>query len=123
MNYDERIKVKLFRQAEKFRAFKQGEVIFKEGDPGHEMFVIRNGTVNIRVGEKTVATLEQDEIFGEMTMIDRRPRSATAVAASDCELVPVDGRNFIFLVTQTPNFAMQLLQIMASRLRDMDKLL
>ncbi len=117
MNYEERIKIKLFRNAENFRAFKKGDYVFREGDPGQEMFVIRNGSVDILVGQKKVITLEQDEVFGEMALVDHQPRSATVIAASDCELVPIDERHFHFLVTQTPNFATQLLKILASRLR------
>jgi CRP-like cAMP-binding protein len=112
-----RIKIRLFRNADNFRTFKSGEVIFRQGDAGEEMFVIRNGTVDIRVGEKTVVTLEQDEVFGEMALVDHLPRSATAVAASDCELVPIDTRRFLFLIGQTPHFALQIMQMLAARLR------
>jgi CRP-like cAMP-binding protein len=119
-NYEAHIKIRLFRNATNFRAYKSGDCIFREGDPGEEMFVIRSGAVNIRVGEKTIATLEQDEVFGEMALVDHQPRSATAIAATDCELIPIDSRHFLFLVGQTPNFAVHMMQILASRLRQMD---
>jgi len=120
MTYNCPIKIRLFRNSTNFRAYKAGEVIFREGDVGAEMFVVRNGSVDIRLGEKTVATLAQDEIFGEMALVDKQPRSATAVAATDCELVPIDMKHFLFLVTQTPNFSVQVMQILTYRLREMD---
>ncbi|HEU5100134.1 MAG TPA: Crp/Fnr family transcriptional regulator [Roseiflexaceae bacterium] len=56
-------------------------------------------------------------IVGEMALIDDRPRSATAVAATDCRLVPIDERRFTFLVQQTPMFALAVMRVMAERLR------
>jgi CRP-like cAMP-binding protein len=120
MNYSSPVKIPLFRNATDFRAYKCGDFIFREGDAGDEMFVIRLGKVDIRLGDKTVATLEQDEIFGEMALVDRHPRSANAVAATDCEVVPINTKHFLFLVGQTPNFSLQIMQILAVRLRQMD---
>ena len=117
---EERIKIKLFRNADNFRPYKAGDVIFKEGDPGEELFIIRNGRVDILVGDRVVTTLEQDEVFGEMAIVDKQPRSATAIAATDCELVPVDNRRFLFLIGQTPHFAIHIMQMLAARLRQMD---
>ena len=114
---DARIKIRLFRNAEDFRVVKAGEVIFKEGEPGDEMYVIRNGQVQILVGKTVVATLEQDEVFGEMALLDNHPRSATAMAATDCELVCITSKRFLFLISQTPHFALQLMQMLAARLR------
>ncbi len=115
-----RIKVGFFKNADNFIKFKSGDVIFKEGDPGTEMYVVRSGTIDLRIGDKTLDTLGEEETFGEMALIDQRPRSASAVAASDCEIVPVDSKRFLFLVQQTPNFALLMLKIMANRLRNMD---
>ena len=70
----------LFRNATDTRPFAAGATIFREGDEGHEMFVIREGLVEILLHDKVVATLSEGEIFGEMALIDARPRSATARA-------------------------------------------
>jgi CRP-like cAMP-binding protein len=90
------------------RSFKAGDVIFREGDEAKELFVIRSGKVRIQIGNRTVAELSADSIFGEMALIDSEPRSATAVAATDVELVPVSEKQFLFLVSQTPYFAQRL---------------
>jgi CRP/FNR family cyclic AMP-dependent transcriptional regulator len=115
-----RIKVGIFKSANDFRTFKAGETIFSEGDPGEEMFVVRKGTVSLKINGQLIVTAEEDETFGEMALIDGRTRSATAEAVTDCEVVPIDSRRFLFLVHQTPNFALIMLRVLANRLRTMD---
>jgi CRP-like cAMP-binding protein len=68
---------------------KAGETIFKEGDPATELYVIQSGRVGIHLGNRLLDTLETNEIFGEMALIDSAPRSATAIATTDVRLVPV----------------------------------
>lgn len=111
----------LFRNAADTRTFADGEAIFQEGDEGHEMFVVRNGAVEIVVHDAVIATLGEGEIFGEMALIDARPRSAAARARGDCTVVPVDERRFTFLVQQTPQFALQVMRTLADRLRSADR--
>jgi CRP-like cAMP-binding protein len=103
------------------RAFKQGEVIFREGDPAKELFVIKSGQVEITSGNRLLATLTENGIFGEMALIDKEPRSATVTAATDVEIVPVDERQFMFLVSQTPFFALKVMRVLAGRLRVANK--
>jgi len=99
------------------RSFKAGEVIFKAGDPGSELFVIRDGTVSVRVGDKTVETLTSSEIFGEMAIVDGKPRSATVIAETDCVVVPVSEKLFLLMVREAPFFALAVMRVLASRLR------
>jgi hypothetical protein len=120
MASDTKMRIPLFRNSENFRTYKQGDVIFREGELGSEMYIVRKGNVELRVGERVLDTLEEDELFGEMALVDGQPRSATAVAATECELVPIDQRRFLFLVQQTPLFALQLMSLLAFRLRRMD---
>jgi CRP-like cAMP-binding protein len=97
--------------------YKAGDVIFNEGDAAQELFIIQSGEVEIRLGNRVLETLPQYSIFGEMALIDAAPRSATAVAASDVKLVPVTEKQFLFLVGNTPHFALNMMRIMARRLR------
>jgi CRP-like cAMP-binding protein len=99
------------------REFKAGDVIFKEGDPAQELFIIQSGAVEIRLGNRILETLPQYSIFGEMALIDNAPRSATAVAASDVKLVAVSEKQFLFLISNTPYFALNVMRVMARRLR------
>jgi CRP/FNR family transcriptional regulator, cyclic AMP receptor protein len=99
------------------QSLKAGSVIFREGDEANELFVIKSGQVRIQIGNRTVTELGQDSIFGEMALIDSEPRSATAIAATDVELVPISEKQFLFLVSQTPHFALKVMRVLAQRLR------
>jgi CRP/FNR family transcriptional regulator, cyclic AMP receptor protein len=99
------------------REFKAGEIIFKEGDAGAEFFVIHSGKVDIRLGNRQLGSLGDHDIFGEMALIDTAPRSATAVAATDVKIVPIGEKQFLFLVSQTPHFALNVMRTLARRLR------
>jgi CRP-like cAMP-binding protein len=103
------------------RVFKQGEIIFREGDPATELFVIKSGRVEVTTGNRLLATLDDNGIFGEMALIDKSPRSATITAATDVELVPVNEKQFLFLVSQTPFFALKVMRVLAGRLRAANK--
>ena len=99
------------------REFKAGDVIFNEGDAAQEMFVIQSGTVQITLGDRQLTTLGKHDIFGEMALIDSAPRSATAIATTDVTLVPVGEKQFLFLVSRTPHFALNVMRVLARRLR------
>jgi len=103
------------------KLLKAGSVIFREGDEARELFVIKSGEVRIQIGNRTVADLKADSIFGEMALIDKEPRSATAVAVTDVELVAVSEKQFLFLVSQTPYFALKVMRVLAQRLRATNK--
>jgi CRP/FNR family transcriptional regulator, cyclic AMP receptor protein len=103
------------------RDYKAGDVVFKEGDVADALFIIQSGEVEIRLGNRVLEKLPQYSIFGEMALIDASPRSATAAAASDVKLVPVTEKQFLFLISNTPHFALNVMRIMARRLRVMNK--
>ena len=103
------------------RGFKAGDVIFQQGDAAEELYVVQSGTVEIRLGNRVLDTLSELLIFGEMALIDRSPRSATAVAATDVSLVPVGEKQFLFLVSRTPHFALNVMRVLAQRLRTTNK--
>jgi CRP/FNR family cyclic AMP-dependent transcriptional regulator len=83
--------------------------------------VIKSGQVRIQIGNRTITELGQESIFGEMALIDSQPRSATATAITDVELVPVSEKQFLFLVSQTPYFALKVMRVLAQRLRVTNK--
>jgi CRP-like cAMP-binding protein len=99
------------------RDFKAGDVIFNQGDPASELFVIKSGKVEVRLGNRRLAALSDHDIFGEMALIDSAPRSATAMAVTDVKLVPVGEKQFLFMVGRTPHFALNVMRAMARRLR------
>jgi CRP/FNR family transcriptional regulator, cyclic AMP receptor protein len=112
------IRFNLFQRAHDLVTYTAGETIFAKGDPGDRMYVITSGTVRIEDGGRHIATLGQGELLGELALIDAAPRSADAVAETGCALAPIDRPRFLFLVQQTPYFAVQVMQAMAERLRE-----
>jgi CRP/FNR family cyclic AMP-dependent transcriptional regulator len=103
------------------QTIKAGGTIFREGDEAQELFVIKSGQVRIQIGNRTITELSADSIFGEMALIDNEPRSATATAVTDVELVAVSEKQFLFLVSQTPYFALKVMRVLAQRLRATNK--
>jgi CRP/FNR family transcriptional regulator, cyclic AMP receptor protein len=101
--------------------FAAGDVIFAEGDKGDAMYVIRNGEVTVERNGKVMETLGGGGIFGEMALIDGSPRSATVRAKTDCEVAPINEKSFLFLVHETPFFAVAVMRTLADRLRRMDE--
>jgi CRP/FNR family transcriptional regulator, cyclic AMP receptor protein len=89
----------------------------REGDPAVELFVVKSGTVEIRIRDRLIGTLGERSIFGEMALVDGNPRSATASAATDTELVPLAEKGFSLLVAYQPNFALSLLRVLVKHVR------
>ncbi len=113
---------KLVQHADNVIAYKDGQIIFQAGDPGDCMYVIRSGEVDIHIHDKVVETVAPGGIFGEMALLDKEARSATAMARGDCEVVPIDQKRFLFMVQQTPFFALELMKVLTHRLRTMNRL-
>ncbi|HEX2448498.1 MAG TPA: cyclic nucleotide-binding domain-containing protein [Methyloceanibacter sp.] len=99
------------------QAFSAGEVIFREGDKADTMYVIRSGEVVIERAGQVFASLTSGAIFGEMALIDNSPRSATARAKTNCELTVIGQETFLFLIHETPFFAMAVMRTLVDRLR------
>ncbi len=100
-----------------------GEKVFQVGDPADDMYIVRAGSVEIRADGNTLERVEANGIFGEMALIDNAPRSADAVIVEDADILPVDKKLFIFLVHETPYFALDVMRILAQRLRAMNELM
>jgi CRP-like cAMP-binding protein len=112
----------VFRNSKEQREVAAGETIFTEGDTGREMLGLISGTVELRKDDRTVRILEPGETFGEMSIVSEAPRSLTAVATEASVLAVIDERAFLFLVHETPMFAIQVMRSMAERIRDLDAL-
>ncbi len=97
-----------------------GAVIFSAGDTGNEMFVVKEGEVELLVNNKAVEVVPADGFFGEMALIEDSPRSATAVAKTDCVLVPINEQRFEFMVHEVPLFAVHVMKGLSRRLRTLD---
>jgi CRP-like cAMP-binding protein len=81
------------------------------------MYVVLDGDVEVRIRHELIEVLGPGEILGEMALIDTKARSATAVARSKCRLALVDEHSFLFLVEETPFFALHVMRVLVHRLR------
>jgi len=104
------------------RSVVAGTTIFAKGDPGSSLFAVCSGTVKISnrspEGKDAVFNLiSPGEIFGEIALLDGRPRTADALAMANCELMVIDRRDFIPLVKTRPDVALQLIEMICARIR------
>ena len=97
-----------------------GQIIFREGDPGDAVYVVLDGRVELHVNGQLVETVEPGGVLGEMALIEQAPRVATATARTACDLQPISEARFMSMIQQTPHFALQIMKVIASRLRAMN---
>ncbi len=112
---------RVFESAPKIVEVGVGETIFARGDGSAEMYGVIEGVVEIRIDDKTLETVTAGAFFGEMALIDASARSASAVAQTRCRLAVLDEERFLFMVQQTPFFAVQVMRVLVARLRAMDR--
>ena len=110
----------IFETETKPAKFSAGDIIFSSGDEGDVMYVIKEGEVDLRLGGRTVETVGAEGFFGEMSLIEEGPRTATAVAKTDCTLIPINERRFEFMVHEVPFFALNVIRSLSRRLRNVD---
>jgi CRP-like cAMP-binding protein len=97
-----------------------GDVIFAAGEPAELMYVIKEGEVEITKDGRVIETLGPDGFFGELAIVDGSPRSATARAKTESQLIPITEKQFLFMVAETPFFSIVVLRKLAERLRRRD---
>jgi CRP-like cAMP-binding protein len=115
--------VRLFKSGDEDRTFAAGEVIFSKGEPAHQMYVVLQGEVDVQRDGRHLVSLGAGSLLGEMALVGDHIRSASAVAKTACRLAIVSERRFVFLVQETPFFALHVMRTMADRLRRADELL
>ncbi|MDK9725365.1 MAG: EAL domain-containing protein [Sterolibacteriaceae bacterium MAG5] len=110
----------LLKPADKVEFRRAGEIIFEMGQPGSVMYVIKSGRASIRVGDRIFDTVEKGATIGEMAILDGSPRSATALAVTDCEIVAIDKARLLDMVQHEPSVAIEMTKSMVRRLRSMN---
>jgi CRP/FNR family transcriptional regulator, cyclic AMP receptor protein len=107
---------------------KDGETLFRAGDPGESLFLVRNGEIELYVrdnaGQKIILDIERPgDFFGEIALLDAGARTATAVSLTDCELIELDRDDLLLLFKQKPDAALSMLAAMGRMTRKADELL
>jgi CRP/FNR family cyclic AMP-dependent transcriptional regulator len=113
--------VRHFQGARRLVTARAGDTIFREGDAGRFTYVLLDGIADVRVGDTVVEEARAGALLGEMAIVDASVRSATVVAVTDCQLVPIDARQFDLLVRETPEFARHVILVITERLRRMNE--
>jgi CRP-like cAMP-binding protein len=113
--------IEMFRSDPAAQPLAAGQILFEEGQPGETMFVVTEGEVDLTVHGRSIEVVGPGGIFGEMVLVDRKARSATARAKTPAKVVPISQRRFLYLVQSTPFFAIEVMSIMAERLRRMNE--
>jgi len=98
-----------------------GHVLFKEGDVGDCMYIIYRGQVKIHKGNATLAILKENEVFGELSLLDSETRSASATAHTDCFLFKIDQEPFYELLETRTEIAKGFIKILCQRLRALNE--
>jgi CRP/FNR family transcriptional regulator, cyclic AMP receptor protein len=106
----------------KRRSVARGATIFAKGDPGTGLMGVLAGSVKISVAsangrDVVLNIIHEGEIFGEIALLDGRPRTADAAAMSDCELIVIERRDFVPFLRSQPDVALKFLEILCARLR------
>src|SRR5436189_461829 len=107
---------------------KAGETLFQAGEPGEALFIVRSGSIELFIkdtaGQKIVLTVaEEGDLFGELSLLDSGPRTATATALTDVELLVLDRDDLLLLFQKRPDAALHMLAAMSAMTRKADELL
>lgn len=105
-----------------------GKIVFSEGDPGDVMYIIIEGEIEISKRtsletSKTLITLKAGDIFGEMAVIEKKPRSATAIATRQSRLLSMDEGLFFSMIEKNPDFAVKIVRVLSERVRRSNSLI
>jgi CRP/FNR family transcriptional regulator, cyclic AMP receptor protein len=92
--------------------------IFREGDEGHELFILLNGQIRIHHNDRELAVLKRGDFLGEMALLDNEPRSADAVTLSDCKLLSIGQSDFFDVLSGRPEILKGILRLLSRRLRN-----
>lgn len=94
-----------------------GTVIYSEGEKPQSMYVVKLGEVDLKVRGTSLEVVGPDGFFGEGALADHGDRLATAVAKTDCVLIPISEQHFVYMIEETPFFGLTVMRKMAERWR------
>jgi CRP-like cAMP-binding protein len=95
-----------------------GQVLTREGERGSEFFIVLEGELEVRQGDRVIATHQSGDYLGEIALVDKRPRTATVVARTPVSVEVLNRREFVSLLAEAPEFSEQIMATMARRLAD-----
>lgn len=108
----------IFEESDDLVKFSEGALIFQEGHEGDVMYVVMEGEVTVSLRGQEIARVLPGEMVGEMSLIDTKGRSATAIAKTDCMLAMIDRHSFDALLQYVPGFSRHVMSVLADRLQN-----
>ena len=97
-----------------------GQILTREGEHGSEFFIVLEGELEVRQGDRVIATRQPGDYVGEIALLDRRPRTATVVASTPVSVEVLSRREFVSLLAEVPELSVQIMATMAARLADLE---
>jgi CRP/FNR family transcriptional regulator, cyclic AMP receptor protein len=110
--------INIFKNSAHAVAYEPGQIVFKQGDAYDVMYAVVDGSIAIEREGRVIETVGEGGIFGEMSLIEQGVRNASATVVDAARLVTVDQKQFMRLVQDHPTFALQVMKIMAERIRN-----
>ncbi|MBD2298439.1 MULTISPECIES: cyclic nucleotide-binding domain-containing protein [Nostocales] len=110
------VTIEIFQKQAEPQIYAAGQIIFAEGQAGDFMLGIIAGEINILVNGKVVETITTGDVFGTGVLVGIKNRTYTAIAKTECKLVSLDERRFLFAVQETPMFALHVIKNYSERL-------
>jgi CRP/FNR family cyclic AMP-dependent transcriptional regulator len=99
----------------------KADQIFAEGDPGDALYFVIDGKVRVHKANRVLAELGERECFGEMSILDASPRSATVTALDDSNLLKITREDFSEIMTEKPEIAQGIIKVLTRRLREANR--
>ena len=116
--------VEIFQKSSSPLTYIAGQVIFEQGESGSLMYGIIEGEIDLFVDEKLVETITKGDVFGEGALVQpEHDRASTAIAKTDCVIACLDRERFLFVIENTPMFAIQVLKSYSDRARRLKRML
>ena len=104
-------------------SFQPGQVIFAQGEIGYDFYIVESGTVSIAANNVEIAKAETGESFGEFALLDKQPRSASAIALTACQVVKVSKDGYQQMLSELPTWAVSMLEAFARRIKTSNEIL
>ena len=102
-------------------AFPSDHVIFTEGQEGRSLYIVVSGRVRVHIGDRQLAQLEQGACFGEMSLFDAEPRSATITTLDRCECLMLTQQQLYDAIEETPGIAVNIIRLLSRRIRELNQ--
>lgn len=101
-------------------SFPANHTIFEQGEEGRSLYIVVSGRVRVHVGDRDLVKLDQGAFFGEMSLFDAEPRSASVTTIETCDCLTLNQLQLIDAIEETPEIAVNITRSLSSRIRELN---